>query len=417
MFEFIKKLLAKKEEVEEHKIPLSELNEWLKEKSDIAFKNLNEKITTITGKISQEILNTKENLELLKNAQLRNPNIPIREKHFMEGNREAYIKRVGIFLQNVYVPKEINQTKDFCTSFEGNLDNLTKSTLKPYHILQEFFAHESSAIAQNIRGLDNFVRELRGVIKDSSIGHLEGLKDKIRHLINKIKQKEQFMEELKRKEKEFEELKIEEESLEKELENLKSNQDYQELEQLKKTEQELADKIREEENSISHLFSTVEMAMKKYVRITYEDEEILKKYIENPVEALVGDFDSRITQILQGMEKNILNNRIELKDKKREKTLETLKKLEGGFLNSFLVRYGSLKKEIREVEERIKVSYARKRGTELNSSVGEKENNLRILENSINNIKSDIGKIDTDSMKRELQEDLNKISGDKIIIT
>jgi hypothetical protein len=417
MFKFIKKLLTKKEKVEERKIPLSELDQWLKEKSDVAFKNLNEKIIIITNRINEEILNTKEKLELLKNAKLRNPNIPVREKQFMEGNREAYIKKVGIFLQNIKVPKEVNQLNDFCLSFEGNLETLGKTTIKPYHILQEFFSHESSVIAQKIKGLDNLVRELRKELKASNIDYLDGLRDKLKHIVNNIKKKEEFMEELEKKETEFDELKSEIENLKKKLENLKNTQDYQELEQMKKTEDELANQIRNEENSIFHFFSILEMAMKKFVRITYENEELLKKYIENPVETLVSDFDLRIIQLLQGMEKNMLNNKLKLKDKKREKTLEILRKLDKEFLNSFLVKYGSLKKQQKEVEEKISTSDVRKKVIELNNSIEEKENRVRILENRINNLKSAIDKIDIHRMKRELEEDINKISGNRTIIT
>ena len=133
MFDFIKKLFSKKEP-EKEIIKLENLNDWFNAKSNLIYDDLNENINLIKNKINSEIEKTKSNLEKLKEAKLQNPNIPIKAKQMMEGNRESYIKIILKFINNIYLETDYKELLIYCNGFDNYLNSLGKSTSKSYHI-------------------------------------------------------------------------------------------------------------------------------------------------------------------------------------------------------------------------------------------------------------------------------------------
>ena len=94
MFKFLKNLFTEKKKIEIESVKLDDLNNWFQNKAKLANDSLNLQINSIIERLKQETNDTKENLKLLKEATLKNPNIPQKAIHMMEGNREAYIKKV-----------------------------------------------------------------------------------------------------------------------------------------------------------------------------------------------------------------------------------------------------------------------------------------------------------------------------------
>ena len=189
MLKFLKSIFTKKE-IKKEEIALNELENWFNQESKIIFNDLDEKIGEIKSKINQEIKKCIENLEILENTELKNPNIPIRAKQAMEGNREAYIKRINIFLNNSYLNKtNYDEIIDFCNNFSNELNIVAKSTLKSYQILKEFLANESSNVAMNIKNLDNNIKELKNLIINSDLKDIEKIKSGIFDIKPKLNKK------------------------------------------------------------------------------------------------------------------------------------------------------------------------------------------------------------------------------------
>src|SRR3989339_1449026 len=122
MFNFLKKLFANGETKEE-KVSINELESWFNGKTSDILKELDNKISIAKDKIIEEIKKTRENLDILEKAQLHNPKISLREKQFMEGNREAYIKRANIFLKQINLEGSHNELLEFCSNFDNALDS------------------------------------------------------------------------------------------------------------------------------------------------------------------------------------------------------------------------------------------------------------------------------------------------------
>ncbi len=134
----IKGMFAKEPEVLEE-LSLENIDEWLQKKYSSKQDFLKGQAEGIKARISEKAAAARQNIEALKNAQLRNPNIPEKAKHFMEGNREAYTKRLAMFLESLDVPADAAMLSNFTEDFDKSVEEFGKATARPFAILKEFF--------------------------------------------------------------------------------------------------------------------------------------------------------------------------------------------------------------------------------------------------------------------------------------
>jgi len=416
MFKFLKKIFKKEEEISEEKVSADELDKWFDNKSKRILDELSSKIKAIKNKINEEIEKTKQNLEILKNAQLRNPKIPFRAKQLMEGNRDAYIKRVDIFLRQIELDKNYEELLDFCNNFDNKLTDFGKSTVKAYHVLQEFLANESGAIAGNIKNIGNLIKDVKGKIKDTDIDSIKNIKENIIEFRSMIKQRERNKEELERNKKEREELIKSGKDIINDIEVLKKDNEYEKLSKLRAEKDEIIRQINAHKSKLLHSFSVIETALKKFSRMAFENEKLVNRYLENPL-FLSEDKELKIINILKALERNVLNNTVQLKDRKKRKTLEEIKKMDKEFFDNFLKRYNESKEKINQIDNDTNKIDIQNKINELNSK---KENNDLKLENmgkDITNLKKNIEKEDIDKLKENIKKEINAKLKTNIIVS
>ena len=415
MFEFIKKLFAKEEAEERVKesIKLDKLEDWFNPKTEAVSNELSGSIGSIKNKMEEEIRKAKSNLTALKDAKLKNPNIPLRAKQMMEGNRVSYVKIVSNFLD--YSWGEVKDEKDyqkllgFSNDFGKSLDSLGKSTTRSYHVIKEFFANEATEIAINIKNVEGFFKELKVAIENSNMAKIEALKKEIMSMKNRISQKANLQEQLKSKEEELKKLNDERDELLKEIASLKDSEEYSDFNKLKQEKEEVERQIRLGKEEVFHSFSGIEKALKKYVRIAFEDEKLLSKYIENPVNALLGDEELGVIKILESLEKNLIQGKIELDEKKKGKTLVEIKKLNKSFFVDFLNNHNKLNEKLKDIEDKVENSEVKGKFKELNERLNKVNANLEKTENIRGFLNKGMEKIDLEKMKDNLQNEINHL--------
>lgn len=414
MFNFLKNLFVKETPKEE--IKTENLSSWFNSKTNILLHSLDNDIENILEKIKEEKEKTNSNLEILKNAQLQNPNIPFKAKQLMEGNREAYIRKVIMFLKQIELEKDHKKLYNFCLSFDSLLDNFGKSTLKPYHILQEFFANESKSVANNIKNFDNLIKELRIIIEEKNLKKIEEIKEKINNLQIQINQKNKLSEELNNLSNLNKEIVYSKQFIEKDIEKLKIAEEYSNLKNLKQTKQNIENEFNNNKSLLDNSFSIIEMALKKYARIAFEYEILINDYLQNPIETLLNDKELRIINILEKLNNNIINNKIELKERKKEKTLEEIKNLNLEFFNNFIKRHNELRNRLDNVNKRINENKTRKILEEYKNRLNKIDEDTEKTEQKIDNLKKEIEKINIEEMKRELEKEINGLLKTNIIL-
>lgn len=417
MFKFLKSLFKEKE-VEAETINLNELEKWFNAKTTRMTEELNSEINSIIIRLDGKIKKTKDDIYLLKNAKLKNPKIPPRAIHMMEGNRGAYIRKVGLFLERVNVKdKKIDELLQFCSFFHNALNDFGKSTYRSYQVLQEFFANESEKIAKNIKNIDLIIKELEKTIKDSGIERFDEIKKEINSVKNKIVQKERFIKDLEKLKKEKEDFSENKKNLEGKIDELKKSKEFAEFNELENKFNSILIDIKEHKYNLTHSFSIIEKALKKFSRIAFENEKLMQNYIEAPVTSLLNDRELKITDILKKLEKSINENKIEIDDKKRAKTLKEVEKLNKGFFTNFLNKYNELNKKLDDVEKKTNETAVKSNEEALNKQLVNIKASIENLTNKIETTKKGIEKIDISKIKSDLQEKMNNILKEKIIIS
>ena len=329
-FRHLKKIFLKEEpEIKEAiEISLQNLEEWLNEKSKPLMEDLNQKIEEILMKINQEIERSRVSVEILEKAKLQNPNIPFRAKQYMEGNRKAYLRAINSFLGHMEINnKDYFYLLDFCKLFNELIEDLNKGTLRSYTILQEFFANETNGIAQNLKNFDTLFKSLKSILHDKRLVASNSAREKAQSLKTKTKQKINKDIDLKIMEAELELMKKEKDGIMTEIEAFNKSDKHSNFLKLNEEKRSKANSFYNEENQILQSFSVLERSLRKYSHVAFEHEEIVLEYLNKPIETLANDKELKILEVMKKMETMLNENQLQIDDKKKEKSIEEIRKL------------------------------------------------------------------------------------------
>jgi hypothetical protein len=414
ILDFIKSIFKKEEPKEEPKKETASINElpsWLDKKSKLVSSELANNLNPIKDSLKQEIELAKENTEKLSSAELRNPNIQPKEKQFMQGNREAYVKKANQFLNSIRIPENNDDIIASYGHFENNLKNFGKSTARPYHILQNFFATESRELALNIKNLDNFMKELKKETNNSGFDKLNQLKEDAKHITSLIEQKEKLNSEISQLDKELEDLKDSRAKKEHELISFKNSEEFKRNEEFKEEKSKLEAELEQKKKRLWQVFTDLERPLKKFERIAFENQDLIKEYMTNSIKALEKDTELKIINILNKLKDNVENNKLDLKDKKKEKTIESIKRLDKGFFEDFLAEYNSTKQKLDDTIEKINSSKIEDKLNEINNQIEKLNSNIDSKKRSLDYSKQELDKININRPKediiKEIKESLN----------
>ena len=420
MLEFLKKIF-KNEEVQEVKkiaeIKLHNLEEWASERSKPLMEELQQQIEEILMKVNEEIQRARVNVEVLENAKLQNPNIPFKAKQYMEGNRKAYIRAINSFLGHMEINnKDYFYLVDFCKFFDELINDLNKSTLRSYTILQEFFANETGKIAHNLKNFDNIFTELKSTLNNEKMVSVNNAREKIKNLKTKTKQKINLDVDFKNIEASLKLANEEKNSVLAEIERFSKSDEHNNFLKLNEEKKNKAKAFYEDENQIMQSFSVLERALRKYSHIAFEHEEIVLYYLKHPIETLANDKNLVILEILKNVGKLLNENKLQIDDKKKEKSLEEIKKLNKEFLEQFLKKYFSLKAEMEDLENKIKATGVIEKLENFNKQL--EEVNLRIEKNNeeYNKLENDVIKTTNsiENLRNEIGDSVKENFGEEI---
>ncbi|TKJ17725.1 hypothetical protein CEE44_04295 [Candidatus Woesearchaeota archaeon B3_Woes] len=404
MINFMKKFLKKREKIG---LPLEKLEEWFSRKTESSYENVNNKLDEIKQNILKETSKTRENIQNLENAQLKNDKITTREMQFMEGNRDFYTKRINIFIESIKIPEE--DINEFIEQIHEDINNLGKNTLKAYQTLQHFFSHETYAIAQNIKAIDNQFKNLKEILSDRKIKDIKQVKDNIKSLKENIEKEKQLKNEKEQTKNKVNELEKEKKNILSEISNKEQSQEFKEYHRLEVEKYKINEQLTELKDEILHYFSVLEHALKKHMKLHPEDEKFLKDYIEDPIKAIVDDYKLDIKNVLEKLEENIHTKKIELKDKKKEKTLQVINKINKAKLSSFLTEYNNLMVELRNLTERNNNHTVIDEIENIKLKLKDKKQDIEDIKNKVEQLNETLSQIDINLMKKQLKEKINEM--------
>jgi hypothetical protein len=416
MFRFIKKLFSK-EEIEEEKVSLEDLNSWLDEKSKLLFDDLNVKIDEIIQKIKDEKNVLYENLNILENAELQNSKIPERAKTIMEGNRSGFIKRVLLFFDNIDL--KYDEYEDLiakCKNIENQINLLGKSTSRNYQVLNEFFAREAEKSAMNIKNVENYAKQLLSSINTSKISSIDKIKKMIIDLKNKIKLKESYSLQFVNNKKSIESNKGRKAEIENKIKELKSNAEYRAFEKMHEESEKTKSKISVIEKQLLHDFSTLEKSLKKYSKIAFENEKQILDYLDNSIITLVKDTDFKIIKILDSLKGSISRGELELDEKKQSRAIQKIDELDGVYFNKMREDYKDAKARLNDLNYKISCNNSKKVIEASENELVNVNGNIKKNSDEILNLTKELEKINIDELKKRLLDEIYNVVKVKITL-
>ncbi|MBI2134734.1 hypothetical protein HYU09_01980 [Candidatus Woesearchaeota archaeon] len=417
MLEFIKKLLSKEEKKEEEGVSLEDLGSWIDKKTKPIFGNLSSDIKEAINAINDKREKVFENLEKLGNAKLQNPNIPERAKTVMQGNREAFIKKVTGFFNSIDL-----QYTDFygliekCKNLEKEMDELGKSTARSYQILSQFFAREVSIIAENIKKIESYSKEIRKLIEHAKIENFDNIKKDLEDAKAKISLKKRLEGEIKEEKGKLDEEKNRLSDSESKIEDAKNSKEHKQYENLLREKEDNERRLREIESKIFHDFSAMEKALKKYSKIAFENGKLVEEYLKEPLRALIKDNNLEIIKILENLSKAVEENKLELDQKKNERALGKIRELDREYFSGLQGSYKKTEEALEKISLDMEDNDAKRQLDNHNKEADNIKNRIEDIKNNIFVNNYELEKIDIDKLKKNLQEEIRNALNEKVII-
>lgn len=388
-----------KGELEE--IKLSDLEHWLNCK--ISESNFNSYFLEYFRLIQElkEQLHTK--LEELKLAEIpsEHQKIEVKIKNLVLGHRNNYVREMEIFsekldflnLEDFSTLSQQLAVLEFNQKFDLELERLAQKTMKNYQASQHLFFKETEEVFKVIGRLNSLAKEFKEkkveehLIKLTEIKRLKGL------LNESLEKKGSFEKEIAGKEKQIQNRKEEVEEMKNQLQKLRKSREYQQFLEQGKQKEEIERKIRENEDKIYSFFSKLNKPLKKYDRITFEDNQLIKNYGEDSIKALKEDSGLKIKIILLKLKERLKDGSLTFEEKHKGNYLELIAKAETTYLDDLTKENKIL------LLEQIKIL----------NQIDENETNHKICskEKEINSFQEKLLKLE-----KELNETINR--GEKI---
>jgi hypothetical protein len=412
-FDFLRGKPKAPEEPVLEEVSLSNLVSWMEGLHSSALSETKEKLREIQEKVSQEKENLKEKISTLQEAEIKNQKIPDRAKQAMEGNRETYIQKLSAFLEKVDFPIDPEKTREFHDYFDKKLNEFEKTVARNHAVVEQFFGEKAGAILVSMKNLDKLVKESDSFVKSSELKKVNLLQDQVKNFNKSLKRKHSLKKEIDFSMQDLKKSTEKIQSQEAELQTLEKNKDYLDTLELQKKQDVLEKNLTSHNAVLQHSFSEISSALKKYENLS--QNKTAKAYLENPLAALRQDVDFEITGILSATLTAIKSAEITLKDKKKDKTLGELEKLNEEYFKSFKQKQKDLNNQITQIKETLSASEITKQITQIKEEISHNKIKLKDKKLDLHEKQKDFDKIDPAQLKTDLEDKINSVLENKQI--
>ena len=327
----------------------------------------------------------------------------------MEGNRKAYILGINTFLKLLATDSiGLKEVPERTENFKTNLERFSKSTFRPYKILQEFFSNESKELAIQVKNIESLHNDLEGAIKKAKIDNIEATRALIKKLTNRTNKKGELQQEIKQNENQLTNLKDEKSKVEEEYESLRGSKEFKELLEHKAEKEVTIKQLQTIQASVRFPFTSIEAALKKYERIAIEDTELINNYLKDPVSALQDDKGKKILSVIEKAKSAIEKGSLDLKDKKKGKILTAIESITEEQLDNFQSNLSNIQEKIQTIQESITSNPSREEEITTKDKLAILEKKIPTVEGSISTKKEELEKINLESIKSSIIHDLKE---------
>jgi len=390
-------------------VKLPDLNDWFENKLRDNFESTKDVISDHLKQIEKMSQQTETRLEQLRNAKLRNSNIPARAKQILRGNLDAYIHKVSTFISEISYPEEIDfkSVISFSEKMQKKIEELGKSTTKAYYVLQEFHANESHKVAITIKMIEKIIKNIITDMGVVDVTKMENLRKDIHHVENLEKNIEEKRSLISAKEKEKLDYKKKNTGLKNGIEEIESSDEYKSYKELKNRKDDLNKDFTSKKLEFVNDF--VSKPLKKFERSAFDNVDWIKKYNSDPANALISDTGFVIQDILRSLKNSMENDRLDFKNK--EKMLKNIDDLIGGKISKYQSSLIDLKDSLEKSENTLLESKVKSTISQKAVLINENIEKIKIIDKELSAMKESMEKIDIKSQEESLAKSISDFFG------
>jgi len=414
----LKKILSffSQKEIEEMVVKVSEIEDTFQE---LYGKHIENNVVSSFDKLKKDIEEQckviDKKCKVLENAKLKNENIPLKEKQYMKGNRDSYIKHVGILLKQMSTPDNHEDIGKTSKHFKELIEAFGSHTIRAKQILSHFFEHETEAIHKEVGRLNKQFDELTSLIENE--GHQTYLK--LKKDIEKFNNSKKGLASLKSEIKGHKELlKSTEKHVEDHIKLLgekKGSDENKKNSELKKIEKESSERLGRIKTEVKTTFSKFERALKKYDRIAIDDSEWVSKYMFDAFIALSEDMENKGKDILNKLVDMIKKGSIDLKNS--EKIVSQIEGLlDKQYIQKTHESIKKLKEELEKVRKELEGMTVGKEINNIEEKIESEKKKINQYQARIKNMEEELSSFSEERHITNIQEKLNKVTNKKVIL-
>ncbi len=426
---FLDKVFGKKshpEQVPETiELRLPELNEFLEKNFSQEYTVIEKNVFIKFSEVKHLLKQLKDNLDELEKVNVLGTEGNFRLRKIVKTSKKNLLNQMNSLIKKLSPPNksEFSLLQEYCLNSSKLLQEAVTSFGKNIAYTGIILKNEVKKIGSNVQELNKVFSDLKKLFEENS--HLS-LVPQTHQIISEFKEK------LKEKDESIKKIKLIENEIlslnkllnekEKELNNTKTSSKAAELNSLQEKKAALVRKKQEIKSKILNIFSPIEKPLKRFYKLSEskqfilssEEKSIFHAFLSNPFLALKADPKAAtIKKLFSYLQTLIENNTISLKEKEKQKKLESLKKLQSfDFFEKVFWEFNSIEVEIKKIDAEIsskaiakKISSIEEEIVSINSQIKEKIEELQFEKNSLKKLESALTEL-----KTSIEDSLQKIS-------
>lgn len=362
----------------------------------------------------QEIESKKESimqqLRQFHKKSLMNPNIPQREIQIMDGNRDNFIKTISQFTASIDIPKNYMELYDYSLSFSEKIEAAYKSTQKNVFVLSHFFGNEIKSINTDLNKIEELIMKIRALFEKHKIALLKEIINDVKKILENMLKIRNIEHEITEHTLTINDYAEKIKKLQERINTITAGTDYRALESFKSDKQKVADEIKKTFNPLEEKLISIDQALRKYL-YRNPDKKILKEYLDERYKAFMKDDALEISQILTSLKEQVMDESIELKDKKKDQTIECINSLDFSTLKDTQSQLNKLEDSRQHLQTKITHNSASLNLSEqqywINTNTEKIQDHKKIIEKMNNEVLKIKGI--NEEIKRQMKENIEKL--------
>ena len=395
---------------EELEFTISELEQWLERKNSSTARDLEIVCKELITELKQYLDELNNKIDVLKKAEIKDKNkIEQRIITIVLGNRKSFINQAGFFIKRIRPQsyEDIDQMIGFSANMKNELNNFAKITHKSFYASQHLFYKEVENIKKTINKISKLNNDFEKKISDCRYENINEMQLMIKSLKESIDNKFSLLKKLNNLKIRSEQITQDKENALEDIEQMKKSPAYKNHLKDEQKLDEINEKIKKHKLKLEHNFAVIDYALKKYTRIADEEFKLINAYQQDAFDALLEDKDFKILQALQKITQKVLENKIVLKDSKKQKILTELNIINRPYLSELISRYKEIEKEKQKMQEKIDSNKILKEINDNTAKEKSLEKEKELIEKDINSINKSINKIDHAEIKKNIEDKFN----------